>query len=87
MEKAKQRLLAEAIYARDSLFNPGRVLGTALTAGRSIADVEDWPDHITAVSTAEVLAAARAVLRNEISVTGELLPDAAVDSVTGDPGS
>ena len=87
VEKAKQRLRAEAIYARDSLFNPGRVLGTALTAGRSIADVEDWPDHITAVSTAEVLAAARAVLRNEISVTGELLPDAAVDSVTGDPGS
>ena len=80
VEKAKQRLRAEAIYARDSLFNPGRVLGTALTTGRSVADVEAWPDRIAAVTRDEVLAAARAVLRDEVSVTGELLPEPAPDS-------
>jgi zinc protease len=83
VEKARQRLRAEAIYARDSLFNPGRVLGVALTTGRSVADVEAWPERITAVTTDEVLAAARAVLRDEISVTGELLPEAVPDSTTG----
>jgi len=95
VDKAKQRLRAAAIYARDSLFNPGRVLGTALTTGRSVADVEAWPDRITAVTTGEVLAAARAVLRDEISVTGELLPDStppstpdsSADSDSGDSGS
>jgi zinc protease len=80
VEKAKQRLRAEAIYARDSLFNPGRVLGTALTTGRSVTDVEAWPDRIAAVTRDEVLAAARAVLRDEVSVTGELLPEPAPDS-------
>ena len=91
VKKAKQRLRAAAIYARDSLFNPGRILGTALTTGRSVADVEAWPDRIAAVTTGEVLAVARAVLRDEISVTGELLPqpapDSTPDSNSGDPGS
>jgi zinc protease len=90
VEKARKRLRAEAIYARDSLFNPGRVLGAALTTGRSVADVEAWPERIAAVTTNEVLAAARAVLRDEISVTGELLPESALDSTpdsnNGDSG-
>lgn len=71
---AQARLRASAVYARDSLSTAPNVLGRALTTGQSVADVEAWPDRIAAVSAAEVIEAARAVLREEQSVTGLLLP-------------
>jgi len=70
---AKRRLVAQAIYARDSLSTAPNVLGRALATGRTVADVEAWPERIAAVTVAEVNAAARAVLRAEHSVTGALL--------------
>jgi len=71
---AKRRLAADAIYARDSLNTAPNVFGRALTTGRSVADVEAWPDRIAAVTAEQVMAAARAVFREESSVTGLLLP-------------
>ncbi len=72
--KAKKRLSAGAVYARDSLNTAPNVFGRALTTGQSVADVEAWPERIEAVTAEQVLAAARAVLRDEQSVTGLLLP-------------
>lgn len=72
--RAKERMRASAIYARDSLSTGARVIGSALTTGQSIADVEAWPQRIGAVTTAQVNAAARAILQPERSVTGLLLP-------------
>ncbi len=74
--RARQRLIDGAVFARDSLRAGARVLGAALSAGQSIADVENWPDRIAAVSAAQVSAAARAVFRTRASVTGYLLPSA-----------
>ena len=34
---------AEAIFARDSLGGPPRILGNALMTGQTAADVEAWP--------------------------------------------
>jgi zinc protease len=73
--RAKSRMRSNAIYARDSLRAGGRVLGSALAAGRTIEDVESWPEHIGAVTVREINAAARAVLREGRSVTGRLLPE------------
>ena len=42
---------------------------------RSIDELEAWPERIDAVSVEQVNAAARAVLRDERSVTGPLLPE------------
>ena len=71
---AKARLITGAIYARDSVSGPARALGSSLTAGRSIVEVESWPDRIAEVTAADVLQVARSVLDRDLSVTGYLLP-------------
>jgi len=75
VESAKKRLKAQIEYATDSLGGPARIVGAALATGRSLADVEAWPDRIGAVTAAEVNDAARKVLRDDVAVTGVLLPD------------
>jgi zinc protease len=72
---AKQRMKASAIFARDNLSTPARLFGRALTIGRTVADVEDWPDRIGQVTAEEVLAAARQVFRDKRSVSSLLLPE------------
>lgn len=73
--RAKKRMQASAIYARDSLSTGARVLGSALASGRTVEDVETWPESIGAVDAAQVNAAARAVIENSRSVTSLLLPE------------
>jgi zinc protease len=72
---AKQRMKASAIFARDNLSTPARLFGRALTIGRTVADVENWPDRIGQVTAEEVLAAARQVFRDKRSVSSLLLPE------------
>jgi len=71
---AKRRLQAGAVFVRDSLEDGAQVLGRALASGRTVEDVESWPERIGAVTPEQVLSAARAVFRPERAVTGELLP-------------
>jgi zinc protease len=72
---AKTRLQAQAILARDSLSGPAHSIGEAVATGQSIEDVENWPDDIAAVTTAQVNEAMRGVLGNGVTgVTGWLLP-------------
>jgi zinc protease len=75
VERAKQHMQSQAVYARDSLDGPARVIGAALVTGRSLDDVETWPQHIGAVTVDQVNAAARLILRDDIAVTGILLPE------------
>lgn len=75
VERAKKRMRAQAVYARDSLDGPARIIGGALADGRSLDDVETWPQHIGTVTLDEVNAAARLVIREDIAVTSVLLPE------------
>ncbi len=77
--RAKARLQAEAIYARDSLRAPAHSLGGGLVVGMTVENIEAWPERIGAVTVAAVNAAARAVLRNEATVTTVLVPAKAGD--------
>ena len=72
--KAVQRLQDSAIYARDSYRTPARVLGGALAIGRTVADVESWPERIGAVTVDAVNRAIAYVLKDRKSVTALLLP-------------
>ncbi|MFQ5958640.1 MAG: M16 family metallopeptidase [Alphaproteobacteria bacterium] len=72
--RVEKRVMAEATYARDSLYIAARAFGSALTSGLTVADVEAWPERIGAVTVEQVNAAARTVLTPETSVTGVLLP-------------
>ena len=74
LARTKRAMLASAIYARDGLRAAPRAIGRALTTGRTIADVEAWPERIEAVTAAEVREAARAVFVERRSVTAVLLP-------------
>jgi len=74
VSRAKKRMQDAAIYARDSLRTGAHVLGGAITTGRRIEDVEEWPERIAAVTHAQVQAAAKAVLKDNQSVTAYLLP-------------
>jgi len=75
VERAKERILADAVYARDSLRAGARILGSALAIGLTVDDVESWPDRVKAVTPEAVTAAFEAVLVPGHSVTAELLPE------------
>lgn len=72
--RAKERMVAEAVFARDSLSGGARALGAALASGLSVDDVESWPDNIAAVTAKQINEAAKALFDNNRSVTGLLLP-------------
>ena len=77
LARAKRSLTASVIYARDSGRGLANLFGAALVNGRTIAELEAWPDKINAVSYDDVLAAARHVFVPEQSITGILLPQEA----------
>jgi zinc protease len=77
---AKRRLQIAAIKARDSLGGPVFIVAEALGKGRSLADVQSWPERIQSVTAADVLAAAARIFKPENSVTGTLLPKPAQEA-------
>ncbi|HEY4342894.1 MAG TPA: pitrilysin family protein [Parvibaculum sp.] len=74
LERAKTQLIASATYARDTQQTMAYSYGSGLATGLSAKDVYEWPDHVRAVTAADVLAAAHKVLDARHAVTGELLP-------------
>ncbi len=72
--RAINSMLAEAIYARDSVGGGARIIGSALASGQTIADVEEWPERIGKVTPEQINQAAKAVLVEKNSITGLLLP-------------
>ena len=74
VERVKQRIRASLIYARDSVAGIGQWYGSRLTTGLTVEQISAWPDGIEAVTVEQVNAAAEAVLVDETSVTGVLLP-------------
>jgi zinc protease len=84
--RSTRRLVGQAVYARDSLSSAVRSFGVALANGRTVEDVEAWPERIAAVDAAQVNAAAADVLRIERSVTGRLSPVAAPVAAAAAPG-
>jgi len=76
-ERAKTRLVADAVYAQDSQVALARWYGAALAIGETIEDVSGWSARIEAVTPEAVVAAARKWLDKRRAVTGYLLPEAA----------
>jgi zinc protease len=73
-ERAKTRLVAEYTYQQDNQFQLAQDYGTSLSVGLTIADVEDWPNRIRAVTPADVRRVAQTHLVKEESVTGRMQP-------------
>ncbi len=77
---AKRRLQISAVKSRDSVSGPVFMVAEALGKGRTLADVQAWPERIGAVTAADVLAAAAQILKPENSATGTLLPKPAQEA-------
>ncbi|WP_162916561.1 M16 family metallopeptidase [Dongia deserti] len=77
---AKRRLQISAVKARDSVSGPVFMVADALGKGRTLADVQAWPERIGAVTAADVLAAATQIFKPANSVTGTLLPKPAQEA-------
>jgi len=75
LERAKTRLIADAVYAQDNQASMARWYGTTLTTGGSVNDVRHWPDRIRAVTAEQVRDATRQWLDKRRSVTGYLIKD------------
>ncbi len=71
---SRQRLIDAAVFARDSLFGPARIVGMTLTTGGDLTDIEDWPTRVAAVTPQAVMDAARLVLADAAVVRGHLMP-------------
>jgi zinc protease len=74
LQRARTRLVADAVYARDSQLSLARWYGEALATGLNVQDVADWPDRVDAVTGEAVQAAARKWLDKRRAVTGWLTP-------------
>jgi zinc protease len=72
LTRLKAQYKAQQIYALDSSSGQARRYGAALTSGLTIADVQEWPAIIQAVTSDDILAAGRAVLDRGQSVTAWL---------------
>lgn len=83
LERAKTRLVADALYAQDSQAAMGRWVGASLTTGSSLEDVQAWPSRIEAV-TGDQLREAAARLDPRRCVTGHLLPGSAPEDAAAE---
>jgi zinc protease len=83
VQRAIDRLQAEAVFARDSLQGPAHVIGNSMVVGMTIEEIEAWPDRIGAVTAEAVNAAARAVLSSSATMTTLLLPKDSKDKGDG----
>ena len=74
LARAKRSAIAQAIYSLDNQATLANIVGQALAIGESLAEVQEWPARVQAVTLAQVQAAAQKYLRPEASATGYLEP-------------
>jgi zinc protease len=77
LERAKANYIAEYVYESDNQSTLARRYGWGLVVGRTIQDLDAWPDRLSKVTPEDVQKAAATYLDIRRSVTGTLLPIAA----------
>ena len=75
LARAKNRLIADSVYALDNQATMARWFGVAMTTGSSVERVTSWADRVRTVSVESVQQAARDWLDKHRSVTGYLIKD------------
>jgi zinc protease len=75
LDRAKTRMIADAVYARDSQATMARWYGAALAVGLTIEQVKSWPERVRAIDADAVRNAAQKWLVKQRSVTGYLVKE------------
>jgi len=79
LDRAKSSYIAEYIYDNDNQASLARRYGWGLAIGRTLAQIEGWPDAISKVTLDDIKKAAHTYFDPRRSVTGYLLPEDAED--------
>lgn len=74
LERAKKALRASYVFESDDQYSVGDRYGRGLLAGRTIAEIEAWPDAIFQVTAKALKTVANTYLDDRYSVTSHLLP-------------
>jgi zinc protease len=75
LERAKSGNLADYIYGNDNQATLARRYGWSLAIGRTVEQVNGWPDAISKVTHDDIKRAATLYFDLRRSVTGRLIPD------------
>jgi len=75
LDRAKTRLIADAVYAQDNQGTLARWYGAALTTGGTVEQIQSWSDRLRRVTADQVREAARRWFDKRRSVTGYLVKD------------
>lgn len=76
LARAKRNLVAQTVFAQDSQSSLARIFGASLAVGETLADVQEWPTRINAVTVDDVMEAARSVIQPHRAVIGLQRPAA-----------
>ena len=76
LERAKNGYIAEYVYDNDNQNNMARRYGWGIAVGRSVKQIESWPDDIAKVTLDDIKKVAGEYLDMRRSVTGTLIPSA-----------
>lgn len=74
LESARNRFLRAMVFARDNQASMANLYGAALATGSTVEDIEEWPERIKKVTSADIQKVAAKYLAGGRSVTGFLLP-------------
>jgi zinc protease len=74
LERAKTAYLADHVYESDNQSTLARRYGWGLVIGRTVAEIDAWPERIAKVTLADIKKVAGTYLDLRRSVTGTLLP-------------
>jgi zinc protease len=85
LERAKNSYIADYIYESDNQMTLARRYGWGSAIGRTIAQMESWPDMIAKVTLEDIKSVVTTYLDDRRSVTGTLIPTAPAGG--GGPGT
>jgi len=74
LDRARNSHIASYIYGADNQTSLARRYGWGLVNGRTIADIESWPDKLEKVTVGDIQKVARKYFDLNQSVTGVLVP-------------
>jgi len=72
LKRIRTQIRAGEIYARDDVNTLARMYGEGLSIGLSIEDIDGWDEALSAVTEADIMAAAAKVFDRKNAVTGWL---------------
>ncbi|MEP0519918.1 MAG: pitrilysin family protein [Hyphomicrobiales bacterium] len=73
LNKARNRMIADTVYAQDNQASLARIIGVGLTTGQTLEEIQSWPEQLQQLTTEDIRAAAQTYLHADKSMTGYLL--------------